>query len=80
MPITDILHHNFSAIPFSLTNANMRWKSSLRDHKDLQGQSRDPIWPKICLSTLEEIQITPQIPVEALTLELIITIALMQPI
>ena len=80
MPITDIPHLNCSVIPFSLTNANMRWKSSLRDLKDLQGQSRDPIWPKICLSTLEEIQIMPQIPVEALTLALIITIALMQPI
>ena len=80
MPTTDTQRLNCYAIPFSLINANMKWKSSLRDHKDLQGQSRDPIWLKICLSTLEEIQITPQIPVEALMLVLIITIALMQPI
>ena len=80
MPTTDTPHLNCSAIPFSLTNANMKWRSSLRDLKDLQGQSRDPIWLKICLSTLEEIQITPQIPVEAQMLVLIITIALMQPI
>ena len=80
MLTTDIPHLNCSAIPSSLTNANMKWKSSLKDLKDLQGQSRDPIWQKICLSTLEEIQITPQIPVEAPMLVLIITIALMQPI
>ena len=80
MPITDTLHPNCYAIHFSLINEKLKWRSFLKDHKDSQGQSHDRIWLKICLSTLEEIQITPQILVEALMLALIITTALMQPI
>jgi len=60
MPIIDTLHPSCYAIRFSLTNAKLKWRSSLKDHKDLQGRFRDRTWLKICLSTLEEIQITPQ--------------------
>ena len=69
MPITDTLHLNCYAIHFSLINEKLKWRSFLKDHKDLQGQSRDRTWLKICLSTLEEIQITPQTQVGVLLMQ-----------